>query len=202
MVWQVARCRVLALSPRSCRVLSCRFELLQHCSARHTAGTRWNQLRRCALAVTLRLLEPALLELQRRRVLGDRPDLRVVEAVGRCRLDLDRDVQRHAGRSPKRAQDLVGELLEVRCVAVGLQALAAEEPRLVRRLRLRARGSGPGPGPGAGRPARPATRWSAARPRAAPSPARAARSASRRSRQRSPRPSAGRARGTSPLASS
>ena len=113
-------------------------------------------------------LEPALLELQRRRVLGDRPDLRVVESVRRRRLDLDRDVQRHAGRRPERAEDLVGELLEVRGVAVGLQALAAEEPRLARR-RGRARpgwgrpGPGPGPVPAAARQAGSAARCAFAR---------------------------------------
>jgi len=76
------------------------------------------------------LLEPALLEPQRRSVLGDRPDLRVVESVRRRRLDLDRHVQCHAGRRSERAEHLVGELLEVRGVAVGLEALATEEPRL------------------------------------------------------------------------
>lgn len=81
------------------------------------------------------LLEPALFELERRCILGDRSDLRIVEASGCRRLDLDRDVQRHAGRRPKRAEHLVGELLEIRRVAVGLQALTTEKPRLPKRLR-------------------------------------------------------------------
>jgi hypothetical protein len=46
------------------------------------------------------------------------------------RLDLDRHVQRHARNDDaERAKHLLGELLEVRRVALGLKALAADEPR-------------------------------------------------------------------------
>src|SRR5690242_20351250 len=76
--------------------------------------------------VTSLVLEAALLELQRRGILRDRSSLRIVESIWRRGLDLDRDVQGHSVGRAKRAQDLVGYLLEVHGVAIRLQALASE----------------------------------------------------------------------------